>query len=543
MKILSFDKEIGNYEKNIGLLFLKSLKKNKDKPLFYFYDKNLGWKLKTFEDIFEDAQKLVYFFKEEGFLPSSKRALTFSENSYNMLIWELALLFSGIASVSIWSGERAENIKEILEISNVSFGFVDSVKKAKKIKKISKIPLIDSYLIEKIKKIKTKEDFLLDIINKVEPETEAFVQFTSGSTGKMKGVVLTHKNITSQQKSFSLIWKIPSNSIFLSHLPWHHSYGGLFERFIAINYGVKWYVDPEIGKNIDKLFAHWENVKPTHFFSVPKVYVEILKKIKENKNLKNIFFHKNLKILFTAGAPLPSICSKFFEKNRVVVMEGWGLTETSPTVTLTSPKGGRVHSYVGFPIPGCKIKIDKDGEIYVKGPNLMKGYLLKDKIEKPFEDGWFKTGDIGKITKKGLKLICRKDGIFKLLNGRKVASFPIEEKINFISKDIKNVIVVGEGMEKASALVFTEPSCNIEKLKKEILKKEKFWKPINLPFQALIIIPKILSIEKGELTPTQKIIRNKILKNYKKYIDALFSPSKYVKLKKYIVLVQRKMDK
>lgn len=537
MKILSSEKEIGRFEKNIGILFLKSLRKYKDKPFFYFYDENSEWKFKTLEDIFKDSEKIDHFLKKEGLLYSGSRAITFSENSYNMLIWEMALLFSGIASVPIWSEEKIENISEILDISNAGFGFVDSAEKEKKIKKISKIPLIGPDLIEKIKKIKVKNNFVLELINKIEPETEAFVQFTSGSTGKMKGVVLTHKNITSQQKSFSIMWKIPSNSIFLSYLPWHHSYGGLFERFIAINYGVRWYVDPEIGKNIDKLFKHWENVKPTHFFSVPKVYVEILKKIKEDKKLKNIFFHKNLKILFTAGAPLPLICSKFFEKNGAVVMEGWGLTETSPTVTLTSPEGGRTHSYVGFPISGCKIKVDKEGEIYVKGPNVMKGYLLKDRIEKPFEDGWFKTGDIGKITKKGLKLICRKDGIFKLLNGRKVASFPIEEKINFISKDIKNVIVFGQGMEKASALVFTNPSCNIEKLKLEILKKEKIWKPKNLPFYALIIIQKALSIEKGELTPTQKIVRNKILKNYKKYIDALLQLSKYSKLKKNILLL------
>lgn len=536
MKILSSNIKLGSFEKNIGFLFLKSLKKFKVKPFFHFYDKNFGWRFKTLEDIFKDSEKIVYFLKNEGLINLGNRAITFSENSYNMLIWEMALLLSGIASVSIWNEEKVENISEILDISNAGFGFVDTKEKEKIIKKISKIPLIDTDLIEKIKNIEVKKGFLFELINCVKPETEAFIQFTSGSTGKMKGVVLTHKNITSQQKSFSLIWKIPSNSVFLSYLPWHHSYGGLFERFIAINYGVKWYVDSEIGKNINKLFKHWEEVKPTHFFSVPKVYVEILKKIKENKKLKNIFFHKNLKILFTAGAPLSLMCSKFFERNGVVVMEGWGLTETSPTVTLTSPYGGRVHSYVGFPIPGCKIKIDKDGEIYVKGPNLMKGYLQKGKIEQPFEDGWFKTGDIGKITKKGLKLICRKDGIFKLSNGRKVASFPIEEKINFISKEIKNVIVFGQGMEKVAALVFTDPPCNIEKLKKEILKKEKLWKSKNLPFYGLIIIPKVLSIEKGELTPTQKIIRNKILANYKRFIDVLFQPSVYNKLRKNIIL-------
>lgn len=531
-KILFSDKKIGKIEKNIGFLFLKSLKKYKNKPFFYYFKKK--WAYKTLEDVFIDASKLCFFLKREGFLKKGDRALTFSENSYEMLIWELALLFSGIASVSLWSGAKEEIISEVIKQANPSFGFVDCPERQKILKKIKNMKLFNQRDLKNIEKIKFDEGFILSLIEKVEPEEEAFIQFTSGSTGEMKGVILTHKNICSQQKSFSLIWKIPSSSRFLSYLPWHHSYGGLFERFISINYGVHWYNDPEIGKNLNKLFYHWKMVKPTHFFSVPKVYIEILKKLKENKKLKDIFFHKDLKILFTAGAPLPKICANYFEKNGVVVMEGWGLTETSPTVTLTSPDGGRVHSFVGFPIPGCCIKVDGEGEIYVKGPNVMKGYLDKQRTEEVLEDGWFRTGDVGKITRRGLKLICRKDGIFKLSNGKKVASFPIEEKLNFISKEIQNAVLFGEGMEKAGALLFVNPKTDIKALKEKILQNLNKWKPEKLPFEGIVIIPRNLSIEKNEITPTQKIIRDRILKNFRVYIEGLYF-KKTKKFEKFIL--------
>ncbi len=532
-KVLSSKIRIGKYEKNIGFLFLKSLKKYNNKR-FFFYLKDNEWISKSYLDIFEDASKIAYHLKKEGFLEKNKRAITLSSNSYNMLIWELALLFSGIASVSVWNEAKEEMLFEVIKNSKPSFAFVDSIEKERMIKKFFDMKIYKIKEIEKIKESNSNEEFLLDLIEKVEPETEAFIQFTSGSTGEMKGVVLTHKNITSQQRAFSLIWKIPPSSIFLSYLPWYHSYGGLFERFIAINYGVLWYLDPEIGKDIDKLFYQWEKIKPTHFFSVPKVYIEILKKLEESKKIRKLFFHKNLKTLFTAGAPFPLKCSKFFEKKGVVIMEGWGLTETSPTVTLTSPKGGRKHSYVGFPIPGCKVKVNKEGEIYVKGLNVMKGYLDEEKTREVLCNGWLKTGDIGEITKEGLRLICRNDGIFKLSNGKKVASLPIEEKLTFISKEIQNVILFGNGMEKVGALIFVNQNADIRNLKEEIIRNSNKWKPEKIPFYGFALIQKSLSIEKNEITPTQKVVRKKVLENYKEFVEALCLKNKSEKLEKFI---------
>lgn len=203
--------------------------------------------------------------KKEGFSSLNARALTFSENSYDMLIWELVLLFSGVTSVSLWNEAKEGLVFEVINKAKPSFGFVDSFEKEKLIRRFSKIKLNNKKKIREIIEKKADLDFVLNSIDGIEPDTEAFVQFTSGSTGEMKGVVLSHKDICSQQKAFSLIWEIPSDSVFLSYLPWYHSYGGLFERFIAINYGVSWYLNPEVGKDIEKLFFYWEKVKPTHF--------------------------------------------------------------------------------------------------------------------------------------------------------------------------------------------------------------------------------------------------------------------------------------
>ncbi len=533
-KYLSSNIKLKYFKKSVGEILIKSFKKYKNKPFLYFYDKEIGWSCISFKKFFRDIEKVAFFLKREKINEQGKRALTISKNSYQMLLWEMALLSLGIASTSIYPEINEKALREILEKAKPTFGFVEEKEKKEIVKKIQKIPLYDLRDFENFLNVKAEEGFLEREIEKVNPNEEAFIQFTSGSTGNTKGVILTHKNIYSQQKSFSLIWEIPSSSIFLSYLPWYHSYGGLFERFLAIRCGVYWYNAPEIGKDIDRLFYHWESIKPTHFFSVPKVYVEILKKMRENKKFKEIFFHKNLKILFTAGAPLPLKCTNFFKKNGIIVMEGWGLTETSPTVTLTSSYGGRIHSYVGFPIPGCEIKIDGEGEIYVKGPNVMKGYLEGEETKKVLEKGWLKTGDVGKITKRGLKLICRKDGVLKLLNGKKVVAFPIEEKIKFISKDINYVVLIGDGMEGIYALIFINPKADLEIIKKELILKKKNWKPTKVPFYGFALIPKDLSINGGEVTPSFKVITSKIISKYKNWIKALLNKGKYKELEKNI---------
>ena len=137
---------------------------------------------------------------------------------------------------------------------------------------------------------------------------------------------------------------------------------------------------------------------------------------RESKEAEDIFFNSGLKFIFTAAAALPEKLSNEFEARNIKVIEGWGLTETSPCCTLTDPELKRETGVVGKPIPGVSVRIANDDEIQVKGPNVMVEYYNNDEANEGVftEDGWYRTGDVGALTENGLKLISRKDRIFKL---------------------------------------------------------------------------------------------------------------------------------
>ena len=180
---------------------------------------------------------------------------------------------------------------------------------------------------------------------------------------------------------------------FLCYLPWHHSFGGLFERFFALHSGGCLAIDDSWGRNTDRLLENFSEIRPHVYFSVPKVYQEIVSKIMVNPELERSFFIPELKFVFTAAAPLPMSVSSVFKSRGVPVVEGWGLTETSPCCTLTDLSVDRAPGLVGSPIPGVEIRLDEDGEILVRGPNVMRGYV--DQPEATAEvldaEGWFRT--------------------------------------------------------------------------------------------------------------------------------------------------------
>lgn len=167
-------------------------------------------------------------------------------------------------------------------------------------------------------------------------------------------------------------------------------------------------------------------------------------------------FHPDLKFVFTAAASLPKKISDEFEKRNIPVIEGWGLTETAPCCTLTDHSLKRENGLVGKPLAGITIRIDDEGEIQVKGPNVMKGYFNNNEANKDTftTDGWYRTGDIGDITENGVKLISRKDRIFKLTNGEKVIPGEMENLIQSKCHYVMHALVVGNGSEYPVAILF-----------------------------------------------------------------------------------------
>jgi len=384
-----------------------------------------------------------------------------------------------------------------------------------------------------------------DLFGEIHPDDLALIMYTSGTTNFPKGVMLTHRNILSQQSALKTLWAPEPGMRFLCYLPLHHSFGGLFERFFALHSGGCLAVDDSWGKDTDALFRNFEEIKPHIYFSVPKVYQEIIARVLTQKHAEEIFFHNELKFLFTAAAPLPFSTSDVLKKRKVVVVEGWGLTETAPCCTLTELSLERKPGVVGFPIPGVEIKLDDEGEILVRGPNVMRVYFKLPKVtaEVLDKDGWFKTGDLGEFTSIGLKILSRKDRVFKLSNGGKVFPTAIEESVRAKCKIIKHIYVFGSGLDHPCALIFPnfelfglrkvgpldEPGCvcplslsDLKKCLNDCLQTiNSGMKVKSERIAAAVIVNRELSIENNELTPSFKLVPRRIEEEFGSFIRCL----------------------
>ena len=383
--------------------------------------------------------------------------------------------------------------------------------------------------------------------------------YTSGTMGTPKCVQLMHKNVLSQQAAIDIVWDVNENDRLLAYLPWHHSFGGIFELFTALYNGAAYYLESSYGKDADSIFENWKLVKPTVFFSVPRVYQSLYEKTLASTEAEDIFYNSGLKFIFTAAASLPEKLSLEFQKRNIPVIEGWGLTETSPCCTLTDPALKRVSGVVGKPIPGVSIRISDDGEILVKGPNVMSSYYNNDEANSGTftKDGWYRTGDVGKITDTGVKLISRKDRIFKLSNGEKVVPTDLEKAIQLKCHYIQHVIISGSGEDHPVALIFPnknllyspnymtspEEGCICPRTLHELTKclhgclhetncdiNQKFSK-----IKSASIIDSELSLDDRTLTPSMKVAPKNVLEKYKTHLKNMYGKNVPIEEEVYIV--------
>ena len=553
---------LGEIPPNIGSVFQKNCRIFGDNSAFaqringvyHYYSWNrLGLDLSDFSE----------FLKNEG-LSFQDRVALVTQNSYLRLVAEMSLLVSGMVGVPIFLGYSPGMIDRLVGFSDVKMLILEDETLLSRLD-VNRLPeklVLLNRPKEPLRLKDTRVLYIEDLISeeeeerRFEPETlnpfareirgddAALILFTSGTSNFPKGVVLTHRNLLSQQKALEILWETAPGGRFLCYLPWHHSFGGLFERFFALYSGGCLAVDDSKGKDIDQLLKNFHEIKPQIYFSVPKVYQEIVSRTLVSKKADELFFHDELKFVFTAAAPLTASISDVFKKKKIPVIEGWGLTETSPCCSLTNLSLKREPGVVGFPIPGVQIR-EIEGEIQVKGPNVMREYFKNptQTSEVLDEDGWFKTGDLGEITKKGLKIISRKDRMFKLNNGEKIFPSVIEEQIMTHCIYIKNIFVFGSGQKQPLALIFP----NLELLTAGILCEDKdkkcaypdsyghfkdcletcfqrYNQQVPRKFERIgraVLIEDQLSLEKGDLTPSMKVVPRSLEKNYRQYLDCL----------------------
>ncbi len=547
---------LGDYDSSLGLLLKDRAETFADKTYIKYRrgDENqtISWRAFA-HHVFTIANNLI----AEG-IKQGDRVAMLSENRLEMFMFEMALMSIGGVTVPIFAGYPENQVDYILNHARPKHIVASCKKQYDKVTASSFKDITKSWVVDEVEQ--TDADAFSSLLENDEAPTEklderinlvhgddlCLIMYTSGTTGPPKGVRLTHRNIISQQKAISLLWDVDEDDTFLSYLPWHHSFGGLFERFMTLFNGATLGLDDSKGRDMERLVENWKLWEPTIFFSVPRVHEMLLSECKQNEEIDTMVFGERLRMVFTAGASLPATVEAGYRRHGIPVLEGWGLTETSPCVTVTTMDGTWRSGHVGMPIPGVRVKIDDSQEILVKGPNVMQGYLDDEDATARCIDrnGWFHTGDLGEFRKDGLRIFGRLDGAFKLTTGEKVHPQRIEITLANESEFISTALIVGSGQDYVGVILFpsqqnisawlkennlpldSQLSCvpalrdlfarELERINAVI--EVKYQRPVRA-----IIADNQLSLERGELTPSGKVVRVTVMGLYEDQIHDMFA--------------------
>lgn len=424
-----------------------------------------------------------------------------------------------------------------------------------------------------------------ELSDNLQPNDLATIIYTSGTTGRPKGVMLTHENIASNaltcHDALTGYVSGADGEVLLSFLPLTHVFART-NYYLALSQGTALYFTTP-----DDLVRDMQDVRPTMLITVPRVLEKVYARIQERSNSTNglkgriarwglslaqqavnhsgvlgrlrqrvadplvykrwrAVFGGRLKFLISGGAALSKEIAEVFAKAGIPVLQGYGLTETSPVITFNRPGENRPGT-VGCPVAGVEIRLAEDGEILTRGPHVMAGYFQDEKRTQDVlsPDGWFATGDIGEISPDGfLTLTDRKKDLFKLSTGKYVTPQLLENRMA-VSPLVEQAVVVGAGHKYAAALIFPEPSA-IKSLA-TALKMDgavstadritdeqiiaRFREIVecanqNMPHWSTIkrfeIIPDEVSVANGLLTPTLKIRRGAVRERYADRIEQMY---------------------
>ena len=527
------------------------------------------------------SEKLTYSWKDvsdrifklsgklKTLIKPGDRCLILSENNPNWFISDISIMNAGGISVPIFTTYSDNDYKYILEDCKPTLVIVSNNLQFNKIKKFINN---DEIKIISFEKIDFNSLLISDIFsenlndktinNNLKRNMPACIIYTSGTSGNPKGVILSHGGILANcEGAYDLLLPLIKikDPVFLTWLPLSHSYEHTVQ-FVQILIGAKIFY----AESLEKLLTNMSEAKPTIMTAVPRFYQNLFNKININfskqkgfkkklidltvklgtKKLKkyrlknyeiliDLFceilvrkkvkkqFGGNLQAFVSGGGALDQKIGEFLNSIGLPTLQGYGLTEASPVVSCNIPGKIQVET-VGPPFKTNLVKIAEDGEILIKGENVMLGYWNKKKeTDETIKDGWLYTGDIGEINEEGnLKITDRKKELIVNLGGDNISPTKIEN-ILCLNENIKQSFVYGDKKNYLVALIVSEKNSNEDEIKKYIEKINKNFSLIEKIKKFLIVYDEF-TIENRMLTPTLKLKRKIILENYKKELENLY---------------------
>lgn len=541
--------------------------------------------------------------KALGFEAGQKLCLL-SENRPAWTTTDLATLCAGGLTVPIYTTLVPEQIRYIIDDSDATVVVVSNADLWKKVEPLRPgLTKVKHYItfadeapagVLTLKEImdkgraaaESKPGLFDELVARVKPGDEATLIYTSGTTGVPKGVILTHDNLVSNIKTASDLIEFTEKDTVLSFLPLSH----ILERMVMFTYMYKG-CTVAFAESVEAVAQNLLEVRPHIMVSVPrvfeKIYTKVMDQVLASPSLRRKIFFWALKVgkaygaaklagkpvsgglrfrhsiaaklvfskivaktggrvrfFVSGGAPLSKDIAEFFYAIGLVILEGYGLTETSPLLSINTFEHIRLGT-VGKPGPGIDIKIASDGEILARGPNIMKGYYKKEaETREVLEGGWFHTGDIGQFDADGFLVITdRKKDLIVTSGGKNIAPQPIENLLK-TSPYITNGVVIGDRKRFIAALVVPD----FDKLREYARTQEIAFSSLDdlcrdrrivgflkaevdraTPLLAsyerikkIAVLPRDFEIERGEITPSLKVRRAIVTAEYQALIDAMY---------------------
>jgi long-chain acyl-CoA synthetase len=553
------------------------------------------WKEISSQQMYGRVRALVGLLQRWGIKRGERVALV-SENRWEWPVVDFASLAIGAVDVPLYETLTPEQMGYILRDAGVRAVFLSNKVQYKKLVDAGEIPTLEfvavldegefdgatsvAEVFQRAPELETPDAAFDALLKETKPEDLATIVYTSGTTGDPKGVMQTHRNLADNLRYSTKGLRIGEGDATISFLPLSHS--------LARHLGYAMYGHG--GKiaylaKFDDLKGAMQAVKPEIFLAVPRVYEKIRqgteskstgfkkkillwamaqgkkhrKELMEGKTPKSLgwkladrlvysklkeAFGGKAKIWISGGAPLGMDSAEWFLDMGIRIFEGYGLTETSPVISRNTFEGYRIGT-VGTVIPNLELRVAEDGEIEVRGTTVFVGYWNREEATKNefTEDGWFKTGDIGKYEDGFLSITDRKKELIKTSSGKYIAPQPIEGKLKS-DELVGNAAVIGDSRKFAAVLISPDlpalkrwaavngvdakdPAALVKdpKVKKQY---ESIVKKVNADLQShevlkkVGVVPEEWSIEDGELTPSMKLKRRVILEKYKDRIDALY---------------------